>query len=330
MIWQIKGENITPVELNIGPYTSIYDEYETIEEELLEIIFQYFQKRGSNKDVITITDLNNQELISHRSYQSFVLSHELVEKEHALASSSLMNKKLNRLLTENIEIDSYFNTMNQLMSDMLDHVHCDLPIHIKRFDYKMFIKQLEFDYGLHEDYRRLIVRLEKLIPLIVEEINQQTQNKALMIYIYPESNLSPREQIRFRKLLNNLPVTLIVLTNSMHFISDNIHSMNFIKNDKQMLNQSFFESLEWDAPLDYERQDIFDSLEQFIKLYHDKVELYPTISNYKTTEIILFKAIDIYVAVRYLINAGLPFSLDLDFTLLPAPVEQYLRAFYKS
>lgn len=325
MIWQIKSDTIDTIEINVNHYTAIYNEYETKEEEILEIINNYFQKRNSNKNEVTIFDTVNEEVVSNHLYQSFMLSHETIEKEHSLASSTIMAKKLNRLLIENVEVDSYLNSINELLSDLLAMVHCDLPIVTKMFDHKSFIKQLEFKYHTLEDYSRLIVRLEQLLPLLVEELNRQTQNKTLLIYSYPEANLSPKEQIRFRNILKDLSADIIVLTNSAHFMSEDTKAMNYIRNGKQMLNYSFLKDLEWEAPLDYKSVDIKKSLEQFIKHYQDKVEINPTISNYKIADIMLFEPIDIYVAIKYLKYINQRFELDLCFSNLPTAVSQYIK-----
>lgn len=42
--WCIKTESLPTITLNIGKYTSIYNEYETIEEDLLNVINQYFKR----------------------------------------------------------------------------------------------------------------------------------------------------------------------------------------------------------------------------------------------------------------------------------------------
>ncbi|MCJ1656835.1 hypothetical protein MT341_09590 [Staphylococcus sp. NRL 18/288] len=44
IIWQVKSELVPKINLNIGNYTAIYNEHETIEEDLLDIINQYFKK----------------------------------------------------------------------------------------------------------------------------------------------------------------------------------------------------------------------------------------------------------------------------------------------
>ena len=43
MRWKIKTDIIENVSLNIGEYSSIYDEYATQEEDILEIINCYFR-----------------------------------------------------------------------------------------------------------------------------------------------------------------------------------------------------------------------------------------------------------------------------------------------
>ncbi|MCJ1750061.1 hypothetical protein MT416_12120 [Mammaliicoccus sciuri] len=70
-------------------------------------------------------------------------------------------------------------------------------------------------------------------------MNYQAKEKTFVIYLYPEAGLSIKEQIRFRKILNNLPVPVIVLTESLRFLSENIKGLNYFINNIQMITESF-------------------------------------------------------------------------------------------
>ncbi|WP_353457748.1 hypothetical protein [Staphylococcus coagulans] len=327
MIWEIKSTLIPKTEMNIGMYTSIYNEFETKEEDILNIICDYFQKRHSNKDEVSIYERINQEQLPYTLYQCYMLSHEEVNKEHTLSANALITKKINRLLSEQYERESYLNSINVLLEDLLNLVKSDLPLKTKRFDIKSFIKNIEFAYDLDHEYSRLIVRLESLIPLIVEELNYQSNNKTLLIYCYPESNLSPKEQIRFRNILEGLGVPIIVLTGSKHFIAHDLAHMNYIRNEKQLLTAEFIDHLVWDAPLNFEKHEIKRSLEKIIQLYQEVIELTPKISNYNLADIIVFEPIDIYVVVRYLKHAKQDFELDIHYDNLPIAVAKYIKMY---
>ncbi|NHM75981.1 MULTISPECIES: hypothetical protein [Staphylococcus] len=330
MIWDIKCNDLDRVSLNIGHYTSIYNEHDTKEEDILQVINDYFQKRNSNKNEVIIFDDMNQETVSYASYQSWILNHELVEREHGLASNAILTKKILRNLGNHIEIGSYFNSINALHEDVLSLIKSELPICIKKFDFKAFIKLLEFHYEICEDYDRLIVRLEKILPILVEEMNAISGQKTLLIYFYPEANLSPKEQVRFRKCLENLAVPIIVLTGSMHFLSNELEHNNYLRNGEQMLTSSFINQLCWDAPLNFNETDIKQSLNQFIHLYQEKLELLPTVTNYKLGDIMLFEPIDLYVGITYLNHIGQCFELDIKYDLLNMPLQKYVKSFEKS
>ncbi|MCO4330610.1 hypothetical protein [Staphylococcus hyicus] len=330
MIWDIKSNDINRVSLNIGHYTSIYNEHDTKEEDILQIINDYFQKRNSNKDEVVIFDAINQESISHSAYQSWMINHEMIEKEHGLASNAILTKKILRNIGNHIESESYFNSIHALHEDVLLLAKNELPICLKKFDYKSFLKLLEFQYEPGDDYDRLIVRLEKILPILVEEMNALSNQKTLLIYCYPEANLSPKEQIRFRKCLENLGIPIIVLTGSMHFISDKIENNNYLRNGKQMLTSSFINQLCWNAPLNFDETDIQNSLNNFIQLYQEKLELSPTITNYRLGDIMLFDSIDLYVGISYMKHIDQHFELDIEYKLLNIPLQKYVKSFDKS
>ncbi|UEX90212.1 hypothetical protein [Staphylococcus ratti] len=327
LTWEIKCEEIEKVTLNIGHYTSIYNEYDTKEEDILQVIHNYFQKRNSNKNEVVIFDTQNQENVSHSTYQCWSLNHEIVEKEHSLATTAILTKKILRKLGNHHEIESYFNSINALNEDVLTLIQTELPLCIKRFDFKAFLKLLEFQYESCEDYDRLIVRLEKLLPLLVEEMNALSHQRTLLIYHYPEANLSPKEQQRFRACLERLDIPIIVLTGSVHFLSSHLGTNNYLRNGRQMLTLEFLKQLVWDAPLNFEESQIKQSLSAFIQLYQEKMELNPVITNYKLGDIMLFEPIDLYVGIKYMKHVNQTFRLEINYDALSPPMQKYISNF---
>lgn len=150
------------------------------------------------------------------------------------------------------------------------------------------------------------------------------KGNALLIYEYPEANLSPKEQIEFRKILDSLDITIIVLTGSPYFLADNLFYCNYIRHDKQLVNQEFVKMLEWEAPLNFSNFEIIKSLYNFLLRYQEKVEICPVISNYELTDIMLFECVDLYVAIKFLIQAKYPFKLNLNKDLIPEPMKDYI------
>ncbi|WP_317964142.1 hypothetical protein [Staphylococcus sp. NWU MK-S] len=326
IIWQIKSEAVPTINLNIGQYTAIYNEFETIEEDILELIDQYFKKRNSNKNEVSIIECSNHELISNLEYESFIIDNNKIELEHSLGSTSILNKKLHRDFANHIESSGYLNSINQLLNDLLEMINYnELPLKIKSLDIKYFIKLLSFEYELKKDYTKLVNRIEQVLPLIVDELNRLYNNLLLLIYLYPEANLSPKEQIKLKKLLLTLDTNIIVLTGSLHFLSEEWKYNNYIRDGKQKNTSEFLEELEWNAPLDFDKKDLEESLNRFILTYQDKLELYPIISNYQIAQIMLFNAIDIYVGISYMQHCNHKFKLKIKSELLPKSINKYLN-----
>ena len=171
LVWQIKSESLPNIELNIGKYTAIYNEYETIEEDLLTIVDGYFKRRNSNSKEVSIIDTLNQELVSHHLFESVIIDNNLIENEHILGAASILNKKIQRDFVNNLESNGYLQSINSLLEDLLELLnYTDLPLRTKQFDIKQFVKMLKFEYDLKDDYTRLIVRIEQVLPLVIEEL----------------------------------------------------------------------------------------------------------------------------------------------------------------
>lgn len=326
IIWQIKSESVPTVNLNIGQYTDIYNEFETIEEDILELVDQYFKKRNSNKNEVSIIECTNHELISNLEYESFIIDNNKIELEHSLGATSVLNKKLQRDFANHIESSGYLNSINQLLNDLLEMINYnELPLQIKTLDIKYFIKLLSFEYEMKKDYTKLVNRIEQVLPLIVDELNKLHNNHLLLIYLYPEANLSPKEQIKLKELLLTLDANIIVLTGSLHFLSEEWKYNNYIRDGKQKNTSEFLEELEWNAPLNFDKSELEESLNRFILTYQDKLELNPIVSNYQIAQIMLFSAIDIYVGVSYMQHCNHKFELKIKNELLPKSINRYLN-----
>ena len=77
----------------------------------------------------------------------------------------MMTKKIMREMQNDLEIDGYINSINVLLDDLRDNLKGTLPLSIKSFDLKQFIKLLSFEYDYSEDYARLITRFRTSRPI---------------------------------------------------------------------------------------------------------------------------------------------------------------------
>lgn len=328
IVWEVRNTEKDAVTFNIGKYTSIIDDHHEHEEEILYDINSYFQKR-SNKDITVIEKMTG-EVVDSKEFTAFIVDHNSIDGEHQLAASGLLNKKLQRDLLNNLETDGYLNSINILMEDFLNLLEKDMPLKVKRFDHRQFIKQLTFEYDFTIDYSRLINRLLEIIPLLIDEMNKQSNNNTMLIYLYPESKLSPREQMDLSRLLKSLHVNMVVLTDSSTFFSDDTDTINYMRFGEQIITPQLISDMYWDSPLNFTREDIKTSLHKLINNYSSKFELVPTISNYKVSDIILFDSIDIYVCCYFLKRCHHNFNLDIAFDQVPKSLNEYLGIFMKT
>ncbi|MFS8253911.1 hypothetical protein ACHK7U_09275 [Staphylococcus hominis] len=321
---EISIDTIPKVILNTSTYTSIYNEDSTHEEYILNKLNNYFQPRNSNKDTVTITNLTDYERVSHNRFRGFLLNHSTIENEHQLSATSMMTKKIIREMQSDMEIEGYINSINVLLDDLRDNLKGTLPLSIKSFDLKQIIKLLSFKYDYSEDYARLITRLEQVVPIVVDEMNYQANEKAFIIYLYPEAGLSIKEQIRFRKILNDLSIPVIVLTESSCFLSKNFRGLNYFINNVQMITETFLEDSYWNAPINVEKEQIEERFEYLFVKYCSVLEIKPIISNYVLADIIVFNDIDLYVIVSFLKHCNLEYQLDIDKTKISLALSTYL------
>lgn len=155
-------------------------------------------------------------------------------------------------------------------------------------------------------------------------MNYQANEKAFIIYLYPEAGLSIKEQMRFRKILNDLSIPVIVLTESPCFLSKNFRGLNYFINNVQMITKTFLEDSYWNAPINVEKEKIEERFEYLFVKYCSVLEIKPIISNYVLADIIVFNDIDLYVIVSFLKHCNLEYQLDIDKTKISLALSTYL------
>ncbi|WP_218670140.1 hypothetical protein, partial [Salmonella enterica] len=82
-----------------------------------------------------------------------------------------------------------------------------------------------------------------------------------------------KEQIRFRKTLNDLPIPIIVLTESSYFLSENIKGLNYFINNIQMITEEFIDDSYWNAPINIEIEKFKERFEYLFKKYCSFLEV---------------------------------------------------------
>lgn len=322
-------------QLNLASYSSLFVNYSTNEDNLLRPVIEFFQPRSKVKDVVTIRDYRNDlEEIIHHAFTAFELSNDKLREEFSLGTKSFLKSHLNSKLSNHIETDGYILTINTLANDLLGIINDDLPIRLKDFTIESFIKLLEIDFSLLEGERqsnRLLHQKTLIVQTIKKHIKMNYKNALILFFMFPELNLSPKEQLIMKELLIDLSndVHLFVVTNSKHFISDEIDGMNYFSYGRQLFTDELINDLEWESPLPYSREELLTSLTNVIKNNIDMFELIPTISNYNQSEIVIFKAIDLYVLIFILNQLKLKYQLDLIPKNIDRPVFEYVIDVYE-
>ncbi|UBH15080.1 hypothetical protein [Macrococcus armenti] len=323
--WEITKES-TKYKLNFSSYTSIYNVQDTREEEIVQIVYDYFQPRSKSDETVKIYDQTNDILIGNKDFQAYYFSNDILMEEFGLSASTIMNKKLSRLLSEDAEVGMYLNTVNSLLEDSLNRIQDKVPIRIDPIDYKKLLKMLKFDLNINYDTKmNYIEKLELILPLLIEEIKISAKSEPIIIYNHPETYLSPNEQKKFREILAQQNVKLIVLTESSYFLSKELKGLNIYRNNKQMMCYTLLEDIYWNAPLNFEEEDIKESLEKIFRLYVSKFEITPVITNYHLGDIILFEPVDIYVCISFLQFCNYDYEFDLKLDLLPEALVKYIN-----
>lgn len=323
--WEVTKES-TKYKLNFSSYTSIYNVQDTREEEIVQIVHDYFQPRSKCGEAIKIYDQTNDIVIGNKDFQAYYFSNDILMEEFGLAASTIMNKKLSRLLSEDAEVGIYLNTVNTLLEDSLNRIQDKVPVHIDPIDYKKLLKMIKFDLNINSEVKmNYIEKLELILPLLIEEIKISAKSEPIIIYNHPETYLSPNEQKKFREILEQQNVKLIILTESSYFLSKELKGLNIYRNNKQMISYTLLEDIYWNAPLNFEEEAIKVSLEKIFRLYVSKFEITPVITNYHLGDIILFEPVDIYVCISFLKFCNYDYEFDLKLDGLPEALIKYIN-----
>ena len=322
-VWEITINN-EKYKMNFDSYTSIYNVQDTREEEILLNIHEFFQPRKSKENEVLIYDSLNDISLNNKTYQSFYWDNNTLLEEFKLASSSTMNKALQRNLSEDVDIGMYLNTINSLLDESIGNIQESTPIKVEHVNFKKLLKMIYFDLNESDQFKGYYEKLKLVLLMMIEEVKKSAKSTPLIILNHPESYLSPKEQKMFREVLNQLDVTIIVLTESIYFLSDSLEGLNHYSRMRLILDRNFIEDLYWSAPMEFDEDLINQSLLNIIKLYISKFEVSPVITNYKLSDIILFEPVDIYVCLRYLKHCNYDFEIDFNYTKIPKPLKEYI------
>lgn len=322
-------------QLNLASYSSLFVTESTNEDNLLRPVMEFFQPRSKVKDVVTVRDyVNDLEEITHHAFTAFELSNNKLREETLLGSKSLLKSHLKSEFSNHLETDGYILTINTLANDLLSAVNDDLPVKLKSFTIDSFIKLLEVDFSIVESdnkTNRLLSQNKLIVQTIKKHLKMNYKNSLILFFMFPELNLSPKEQLTMKEFLLDLSndVNLFVVTNSKHFISDELAGMNYFSYGRQLFTDEMINDLEWESPLPYSKEELLVSLSNVIKNHIDMFELIPTISNYIQSEIVIFKAIDLYVLIFILNKLKFKYQLDLNPEIIDRPVFEYVMDVYE-
>ncbi|WP_027963580.1 hypothetical protein, partial [Halalkalibacillus halophilus] len=332
--WKIDFED-ERYDLNIANYSSLFVNYTSNETNLINVLNDYLQPRSKVKDVMHIKDVGNDyEEINHHQVVAFKLSNDLLLAEISLGAKSYTKNQIKHDLLNNIETDGYLNTINTLIEDLVEQALLEYPIRSKDFTIDTFMKMLEIDMGLVNNQgvtNNFLHQNKILLPIVKKHLEIVTKGRKIIFYMYPESYLSPKEQMELKNLLieysEEIPV--FVVTKSPVFISTSLHGLNYFIKDKQLFTKDLIEEMEWESPLGYDSSSIEESIQFIFNKFANQFELNPIISNYKNTDIVLFKSIDLFVIVYLFMKIGFSFQLDIDEEKVDKPVYEYLLDCYE-
>jgi hypothetical protein len=321
-------------ELNVASYSALFVNSTTNEEYVIRPILNYFKTKNSLKDVIIKDILQDFEEITPHSYFSIELSNYLLEDEIQLGSKSMLKSYIKNEMLNYLETDSYLFTINTLIKDIVKEAVEDLPLKVKDIDIDTILKSISFGDDFLEksvEIRKEIIQTQKFIPLINEYFKKRYNKSLLVVYKFPEMNLSPKEQLILKDILIELgnETHTIVVTSSRLFLSNKYEGNNYFNKGNQLFTEELLNNLEWDCPTTYSKEELKESLMYIIANFIDRFELNPTISNYKNADIILFKSVDIYVLVYILNKLKLKFTLDIQKHIIEKPVAKYILDIYE-
>jgi len=332
MKWQIDhGER--KYQLNFASYSSLFVNHTMSEDKLIQSLVEFFQPRSKVKNSMTITDIENDfDDINHHSFIAFELSNELLNEEIKLGAKSFLKAKLKHDFLNHIETDGYLLTINTLAEDLLNSVVEQLPVKMKDMTINTILKLFEVDFDSNDEENDVLSRNKMIIDFIIKYLSNKHNHALVLFFSFPELYLSPKEQIQMKEYLVEISkkTHIFVITNSKHFITDDIVGNNYFSYEDQLLTNEFFDDLEWESPLPYTKTELIKSTQRMIKQHVDAFELMPSISNYKQADIISFNSIDLYVLVFILSKLRFDYQLDVDHDLIEKPVFKYIMDVYEN
>ncbi|MFL2116181.1 hypothetical protein ACEN4P_00960 [Marinilactibacillus psychrotolerans] len=330
--WLVRT-NSKEYEVNLSNYSSLFVNYTSDENSLINPIVEFFQPRSKVKDDYTILDYNSEfDEISTKKYISYKLSNDIIIDEMKLGAKSILAGQIKKNLLNDAEADGYINTINVLLEDLVTSSNSEIPIRAKSFTHQSIIKLLEMDidFGIVGETNSVLYQNKQLLPILKDYI-LGVPTPPIVFFFYPENYLSPREQLTMKEMLNQFSeqIPIFVLTKTKIFLSGKCSGMNYFVNGKQLFTEEFIEALEWNSPIEFNSKELMNSVMHVLRKSIDQWELHPVLSNYQSADLVLFEPIDIYVFVELMRKAGFSFELRLDEEKLPKPVYQYVLDVYE-
>ncbi|MDC3425732.1 hypothetical protein NC797_14590 [Aquibacillus sp. 3ASR75-11] len=334
MKWLVNTENNT-YQINLSTYSSLFIDYSTNLDSIIDPILQYFQSKSKLKNSIVIKDiLQDYDEINYRDYLAIKLSNQIMSEETTLGSKTLMKDQIKMQLINNIETDGYMLTINTLLQDLLGTGIDNLPIKTKPLTVDSIMKLIELDINLENssnESNKVLNQNKILLPIIKSYLINKYKSPLLLFFVFPEDLLSPREQLEMKELLMSITeqINVFVITKSNSFLSDEFDGNNYYKNGRQLITKELIHDLEWESPLPFTQDELKLSFLFIMRKYIELIELSPTVSNYKQSDVILFKSIDLYVFVFVMRRLKLNFSIELTSENVDKPVFEYIMDVYE-
>lgn len=330
--WLVRTEE-KEYSINLTRYSSLFVNYTSDENALIQPVVDFFQPRSKVKDEYTILDrMNDYEELSTKKFIAYILSNDIIINEMKLGAKSMLAGQIKKNLLNDAEADGYINTINVLLEDLVTSSNSEIPVRAKSFTHQSIIKLLELDMDLTrgEETNSVLHQNKQLIPIMKDYI-LSVPTPPILFFFYPENYLSPKEQVEMRQLLDQLStyIPLFILTKTKIFLSEEYAGLNYFVNEQQLFTQELLEELEWNSPIEFSIEELEKSVLHVAKKSMAYWELHPILSNYRSADLVLFEAIDIYVFVELMKKTGFVFEVDLDQDKIPDPVYHYVVDVYE-
>lgn len=315
-------------QIKVSSFTSVYTNESTDEEILIENILQYFQPRSKLKGIVSIQDEDDAlEEISSKHFQMIGFNNQTLEDELKLGAKSNLKQFVKNQLCSDKEADGYLNTVNVLLSDIVERIDSSIPLKYNNLNFDSIVKQISINTAVEElNLDSTYTRNSYLLPLLVNHLLLVATSPLLLCYYYPESELSTKEQMQFREILDRIAekVPLLIVTSSKYFLARNYEGINYYASDKQVLDDEFIENLIWDSPEVFEEENLKERLQYILSQYIDLLEINPSISNFEDADIILFKNIDLYILIYLMHYLNYNYHLSVDHSKLSKATYRYI------